>query len=111
MPRIDCSVPAQWFNFVDELIKRRVEFGLTQDEAARKTGVSLESQIPSREGICNGENFEIGDDDWGIVADGFRDACESEDSKIPLWKCHPLLPWILARRPPFNWFDLGGTSE
>ena len=70
----------------------------------------LFAKIPSRDGIFDDEHFEIGDDDWEVVAEGFSDACGSDDWEIPLWKWHPLLPLVLTRRPPFTWFDLGGTS-
>lgn len=71
----------------------------------------LFAQIPSREGKGDDEKFEIGDDDWDLVVDGFHDVCESEDWEIPLWKWHPLLPVVLAQRPPLTWFDLGRTSR
>lgn len=93
---------------IDEIL-----IGASLDDAQTLLGEEPElfAQIPSREGKGDDEKFEIGDDDWDLVVDGFHDVGESEDWEIPLWKWHPLLPVILAQRPPFTWFDLGRTSR
>lgn len=66
----------------------QILIGASLDDAQPLLGEMPElfARIPSRDGICDDENFEIGDDDWELVADGFRDARESEDWEIPLWK-------------------------
>lgn len=93
---------------IDEIL-----IGASLDDAQTLLGEESElfAQIPSRERKGDDEKFEIGDDDWDLVVDGFHDVCESEDWEIPLWKWHPLLPVVLAQRPPFTWFDLGRTSR
>ena len=54
------------------------------------------------------EDYELCDDDWDVVSDGFDDACEWDDWEVPRnWNPpHPLLRSILRERPPFEWFDI-----
>jgi transcriptional regulator with XRE-family HTH domain len=49
--------------------------------------------------------FELGDDDWNLVADTFDDAARWGDWEVPVRDGHEVLPYLLANRHPYGWFD------
>lgn len=70
----------------------------------------LFERIPSQEAVDDDDFYVIGDDDWGVVSDGFDDVCRWDEWEVPILQGHPLLPTILAERHPFSWFDGGEAS-
>lgn len=70
----------------------------------------LFERIPSQEAVDDDDFYLIGDDDWGVVSDGFDDVCRWDEWEVPILQGHPLLPTILAERHPFSWFDGGEAS-
>lgn len=61
--------------------------------------------IPQREAVDGDGERLIGDEDWGVVSDGFDDDCEWDEWEVPLRQGHPLPAAVLAQRHPFTWFD------
>lgn len=87
--------------FFDELL---MALALPYAEASLADEPDLFSGLPIATASAD-DDYDLLDDEWDSVSDGFDDRCRWDEWEIPLIWNHPLLRTILEERHPFTWLD------